>query len=289
MDTVYFLANDRVYDLTIAFLNSVRCHAEVPLCLIPFDSQIDRLVALSKEYDFTVFDTQEVLDRCDRLSLKLHPQVLGHYRKLAAWAGCSERFIYIDVDTVVQGDFAPIFQLLDGFDFVFARSGRNGRQWVWKDSIAETRALSVEQLDFAANTGFICSRARELTLEYAEQSIEAAFRLVPHMEVLCFEQAFLNYLVVTSGKRYTSLQELALASGDSSLPLELYAGTPGALVNDGRILRPAENPVLFVHWAGWWRGKPPRITPPGDPPQPTKMPYDTLWNYYRHLRSGVVW
>lgn len=36
---VYFMANNKVLDMTIAFLNSFRMHnKELPLCLIPYNN-----------------------------------------------------------------------------------------------------------------------------------------------------------------------------------------------------------------------------------------------------------
>ena len=285
MRVIYFLANDAVYEMAVAFLNSLRAQTEARLCLIPFDDDYSRLAMHHLEYDFTIYNNTATLSRCDQISHALHGRVLGHYRKLAAWHGSWEEFLYIDVDTIMQANPAFVFEYLKDYSFVFARSGAAAQQWVWHSTIAEAGVLSTRQIEFSANTGFFCSRSGELTLDQAEAKLHEASLLRPHMELLCFEQSFLNYLVVTSGKEYTSLLELASTTEDKQIPLELYAGTPGGVVEGGTIRLKSANPVLFVHWAGSWSGKTARTTPRGDPPRPDEMSYKVLWAHYRNLRA----
>ena len=77
-DALYFLANDDVYDLTVAFLNSVRRAHDLPLCLIPFDGRIERLGGLAGEYGFSIFDRRDILERCDAISRSFHGAPIGH-------------------------------------------------------------------------------------------------------------------------------------------------------------------------------------------------------------------
>src|SRR5258708_768363 len=99
---MYFLANDSVINNTIAFLNSVRMHnPSLPICLIPFNDDCERVMRLHARYDFSIWSDCEVLRRCDEISLSFHNRVLGHYRKLALWEGGFTQFVYIDTDTVI--------------------------------------------------------------------------------------------------------------------------------------------------------------------------------------------
>lgn len=141
---VYFLANDDVYDLALAFLNSFRRHnSQTNACLIPFDGNIERLAELSEVHRFTIFSRQDVLERCDEISRSFHGSPAGHYRKLAAWEGPYDDFIYIDVDTIVLADVEQFFHFLAEFGFVASHARMKGLQrWVWKESIASTGLLS---------------------------------------------------------------------------------------------------------------------------------------------------
>jgi hypothetical protein len=254
---VYFLANDAILDVTIAFLNSFRlANPTIPLCLIPFDGSTAKIEALSELYSFLVFDDSSQLELCDRISRAFFPQNRGHFRKLAAFEGPFDEFLYIDCDTVVVKDISFVFQFLRYFDFIFSHSDTPGLiRWVWKRSILGGHLLSARQTNFSANTGFFCSKRGVLNLEALEQDLPSAERFKPHMELGCMEQPYLNYAVVTSGKRFTSLLKLKQASGQWDLPLEKWAG-PGlfkwqkdSVCHDGR------NFMLY-HWAGSWAAGP---------------------------------
>ncbi|MEP7095320.1 MAG: hypothetical protein ABI793_14760, partial [Flavobacterium sp.] len=99
---VYFLANNKVLEMATAFLNSFRTHnKDISLCLIPYNNEFDQVKAMKDTYNFSIFDNEELLKICDDISLKFHGNVVGAYRKLVAWEGEFEQFIYIDIDTVV--------------------------------------------------------------------------------------------------------------------------------------------------------------------------------------------
>ncbi len=273
---VYFLANDAVLDQTIAFLNSFRRYNPTGnLCLIPFDDAISNVSSLRHRYGFSMWPDDDVLRQCDSISQLFHGRRLGHYRKLAVWTGPFDRFIYIDCDTVVLGGFDRIFGVLDRFDVVMAVSDApDSRHWVWKDSIDAAGALDRRQLAFAANGGFFVSRHGFLTLDTMSQRMPAALALAPHMELSCYDQPLLNYMIVTSGGRYTSLRVLAGAGDRADIPVERWAGEPGMVVRDGRVVDPDSPPALVMHWAGRWD----HCQRTGDP-----LPYRELWEFYRYL------
>ncbi len=52
---VYFSASDKVYDWTMAFLNSfLTFNPNLRLILIPFNEQCDRILQLQTQYNFEV-------------------------------------------------------------------------------------------------------------------------------------------------------------------------------------------------------------------------------------------
>jgi hypothetical protein len=298
---VYFLANDVIIDLAIAFLNSFRTsNPDLPLRLIPFDAGIRRLAELQATYRFTIYADEEVLRQCDAIGARFHGRVVGHYRKLAAWCGQLDEFIYIDTDTVVLEDVGFVFSLLRDHEFVASHSNlRKLRQWVWKDSILETGALSPEQVEYSASMGFVASRRGAIDLDTIGPAVDRAVRLAPHMAPRCFDQPLLNYLIVTSGRSYTSLLVLARFGEDRSIPLERWAGSWGGVVREGTIGFGGRR-VLLLHWAGEWQprwldralrgllrlvglerrgeGNAPRLL----------MPYRRLWRRYRLMDPPAV-
>lgn len=269
---VYFLANDRVFDLAIAFLNSFRTHNKtMPLCLIPYDAHTRDLAKLAAVYEFAITSNDSLLARCDAISTQFHSRAYGQYRKLAAWHGVFDDFVYIDVDTVVLHNIAFSFSFLDSYDFITSHSNiLSMRKWVWRDSINTTTALSRDQVNYAANTGFIVSRRSLISVDDVERRLSDALLLSPHMELLCAEQPLLNYLMVTSGGSYSSLREISRKSKRSDIPLEIWAGTRDWDVSScGQVVHPRPNPPLLVHWAGEWHRNQ-HLTHP-------------LWRYYRDL------
>ena len=277
---VYFMANNKVLDMTIAFLNSFRMHnKELALCLIPYNNDFEQIEALKEVYHFSIFDNQEQLESCDAISVKFHGNVCGAYRKLAAWEGNFEQFIYIDIDTV----------LLDSLSFVWANlkhckiftSHSNVpqiRKYVWKDSIYTKNKLNKSQIEFAANTGFIVSTKDTLPMSWVLDQVDEALTLKDDMVLFCMEQPFLNFLMVTSGYNYGSLSRFFLSDLSQKInrgiKLEFWAGSPRAKIKKGKLIAPNRLPFFLVHWAGVWHEN------NGDL---SKIPYQKLWEYYRNL------
>jgi len=254
---VYFLANDQIYDLTVAFLNSFRkCNPFISLCLIPFNDSILKISALSEKYNFSIWSDASSLEYCDHLSLNFHHNVIGQYRKLVMWTGIFDEFLYIDTDTIVLQNIDFVFRLLAEFDFLTSYSNLKAiEKWVWKESVYDNPLLTHQQIAYAANTGFIASKKGLLPLELVQNKVQEALQLKYCMELSCLEQAFLNYLIVTSGKKHTSLFTLI----DSDLYTEKYLECWGGekIIKIRGELYKTENhalyKILFIHWAGLWQ------------------------------------
>lgn len=293
----YFLSNDRVLELTKAFLNSFRMHnPEAPLCLIPYNDDCSGVAALSKRYGFDVFSDITALERCDDISLQFCGSVDGSYRKLAMWDGEFEEFCYIDVDTVLLSSPDFVFPLLRDHPCLTSHSNIPGiRKFVWKQSIYRAGALDVDQIDFSANTGFVASCRTFLDLDRIEGKLDAALAVKNHMALYFQEQPLLNYLIVTAGQPYTSLFQLYWGQGvTEGIMLEHWAGTRKGRIRDGQLVgTPA--PVFLVHWAGVWHPRPAEkcwhrlkqrlgwAASDLELDMSMRMPLKTLWKYYRSL------
>ena len=254
---MYFLANDKVIDQAVAFLNSVRAHnPEMPLCLIPYDSKTERIRALASRYNFMILEDESLLSWCDDISLEFHESNCGGrgmYRKLAAWFGPFEEFLYIDVDAVVLRSVDVLFPLLNEFDVVTSYSNDpHGRKFVWLDSVAPNEYISQEEIDYSANMGSILSSRRLFTKGLVNSLVPKAKELSKHMELRCFDQPFNNYIVVKSTKRYTSLRCLNQRSAVRPLPEECWPGDRKWRIGlDGKATYNGEpKELLHIHWSG---------------------------------------
>lgn len=276
----YFLANDAILEQATGFLNSFRAYnPTIPLCLVPFADDHARVGGLANRYDFRMWRDEDALRRCDAISRQFHDgDTMGQYRKLAMWAGPFEEFVYIDSDTIVLDSVDFVFEYLSLYDFVTSHSDiPRIRHWVWRDSIYQTGALRREQIEYAANTGFVVSRVGLLDLEAVWRNLAEPLSLAPHMELLCREQPLLNYLIVTSGRPYSSLWTIAADRGDRDIPQEQWAGHEIGRVEGGRLIPSQVNRVLLVHWAGEWQ----RVRAEGG-----TLPYYDLWRHYHSIGGG---
>jgi hypothetical protein len=276
---VYFLASDGILDMAIAFLNSFRTHnPSIALCLIPYADDVEQLSSLQQEYNFAIWRDVATLQWCDDISRSFHGCAVGQYRKLAAWEGPFGQFVYIDCDTIVLHSIDFALRYLNRFAFLTAHSDiASNRRWVWKDSVFTAGALTNRQISYAANTGFLVSRRECMSREQVQTRLPGALALTKHMELLCCEQPLLNYLIVTSGLRYTSLSTIARnADARLGVPQELWAGCPSIVVRDGRVIHPRKK-FLMMHWAGEWE----RARDEG-----RQIPYYDLWSYYRYSMSS---
>ncbi|MEU7484270.1 carbohydrate binding domain-containing protein [Streptomyces sp. NPDC042319] len=248
---VYFLANDGFLDYATAFLNSFRrFNPTLPLCLIPFADDIGALRSLQSSHDFSVLENREVLAACDTVGTAIRGTPRGHFRKLAMWEGPFDEFAYFDSDTVVLHSADFVFGLLADYGFLTAHGNDpTTRRFVWNDSIEDTARLTEEQISFAGATGFLASRKECLSLADIVERLPEIRELVPHMCPGLNDQPVLNYLMVTSGYRFSSLSGLVWA-GATDLPLEWWGGHPVGATEDGHVAWPDDRHPFFVHWSG---------------------------------------
>ncbi|MFC2101133.1 hypothetical protein ACFLRZ_04815 [Bacteroidota bacterium] len=256
---VYFVANDRVIEMTLAFLNSFRkFNPEISLCLIPFRSDTDQLIGLKEKYNYSIYNNDEVLSFCDDISIQFHGEIIGHYRKLAIWQGYFDEFVYIDIDMLVLKNIDFAFQLLHQYDFITANSNMPASEkWVWKESIYQTNALNHDQIRYAANTGFIVSKKHVITINYIKSKLSPALQLSTYMELHCSDQPLINYLIVTSNKRYTSLHVLLDSPLYPQNYIEFWAGNNKKYLmkNMQTLSKSKLRDVFLIHWAGVWQLK----------------------------------
>lgn len=258
----YFLADDKMYDYVITFLNSFKkFNPDAKLSLVPFNSRISKIKQLQKHYGFDIYQDDEKLKFFDHISHEFHHKTIGHYRKLACWFGSFDEFIYLDIDTIIQRNLNDLFDYLANYDYVTATSNHLSiRRWVWKNSVDDLSAvhgLSRKQIDYGANTGFIISHKSILSVELIKQLLIESKSAKEYMFLGCLEQPFLNYVITKSSHKYTSLFEQRTLTDDHLIPLERFAGLGQNIVKDLVLLRMndngniyPDNPTLVVHFCG---------------------------------------
>jgi len=109
---VYILGNDRIYPWAVAFLESFRHYnPDLPLRLIPFDEKSDRIKALAQQYGATIHEDEAAYQRLEQIGHLVGRDIVsfGHhwFRRLAAFWGPLDEFIYLDARIVVVSDLQP--------------------------------------------------------------------------------------------------------------------------------------------------------------------------------------
>lgn len=133
---IYTLANDVVYDQLVALLNSIEANVspDIPVCVIPFNESIELVSReIAARPNVTLFDNWAAIQRWENFADTVwaaHPEAQkrkpgsapwgkGHHRRLAAFDGPFDRFVFYDGDSLAMKPLDGVFAKLDEFDFVF--------------------------------------------------------------------------------------------------------------------------------------------------------------------------
>ena len=168
---IYIVANDKVIESAIALLNSIRLYnCQVPVFLIPFDDNYQQVAAalssihgvrLFPNLEFVEQFTREIGQTFDRNFLALPNKM----RKLAAWFGPLDEFLYIDTDIIVFEDIADNLNKLSEVDFFccdyhhLSEKLRN----VFSPAVKQQNIFTDSQLQDVFNSGFWASRKGTIT------------------------------------------------------------------------------------------------------------------------------
>jgi hypothetical protein len=267
-DGLYTLANDHVVDWLIALLESLRAHEpDLPVTVIPFDGDLARIRSLSGRYGFEVADDPR-LEALDDIGRTLWPEdevSVGAMRKLFAFFGPYERFLFLDSDVVVLEPLGRFFeaQRRAGCDFAFFDDELD---MVYKPG--DFRSEMVQKRGAQGfNTGAWGSRAGAFELAELRDLVTRA-RSVKHEFVDVLEQSLINYCVDVKGLSVCAFRDLVPHGGT-------YAGLRLRREGDALVVRDARRAdsglaAPFVHWSGQALGP--------------LMPYRRLFLRYRLAR-----
>ena len=113
---IFTLANDVVIDSTLALFESLKTFApDLPLRIIPYDTQQQRLAFLAHRFGHSYFESP-LLDSLHRLGKSFYPLqefAARGFRKLAAFEGPFDRFLFLDSDVVALSPLAPLLQAIE--------------------------------------------------------------------------------------------------------------------------------------------------------------------------------
>jgi hypothetical protein len=279
---IYIVGNDRVIDNAIALLNSIRRYdQEVPVYLIPFNDDYQQIAEiLTTVHNVQIFPDLQLLTQFTQHIGEVFPQdflaLPNKMRKLVAWFGPLDEFIYIDTDIIVFEKIADNLDKLAKFDFLCCdyHHKNEGLRNVFSPIVKEQKIFTEVQLQDVFNSGFFASKKGTIT----EQTMENTLReCATHKEYFDFscgvtDQPVLNYLILKLINKRCNLVRTPDGEAGS------WAGSPHFQEKDfilyDRVATPGEyrtKKLKYVHWAGM-------KMKPG-------TPYYKLWEHYRHLHE----
>ncbi|MCG8367657.1 MAG: methionine synthase [Pseudanabaenales cyanobacterium] len=271
---IYIVANDKVADNAIALLSSLRLSdPEIPVVLIPFNNAYQKVAStLAGLYQVECFPDLAFLEDFTQTIGEIFPRdflaLPNKMRKLVAWFGPLDDFLYIDTDILV---FEPISKTLDYLsqsDFLCCDYHYKGRglQDVFSPLIQAQGIFSQDELTDVFNSGFWGSKKEAISLE---QMYSLLRECAQHREYFDFssgttDQPIMNFLVLKSIPKRLNITQVNPGEPGS------WAGSQH-FREENHILYDRDRALRYLHWAG---------TPmrPGGP-------YRPLWEYYRYLND----
>ena len=273
---IYIVANDRVIENAIALLNSIRCYnLDIPVMLIPFNDEYYQVAEiLGTLHQVQVFPDLELIDQFtqtvgeifDRDFLKLPNKM----RKLAAWFGPFEQFLYIDTDIIVFEDIAANLDQLETVDFFccdFHFSGEKLRN-IFSPVVLEQQIFTETELEDVFNSGFWGANKDAITPEKLYATLKECAQ---HRDYFDFtegvtDQPVVNYLVLKNIPKRMNLVKVPEGAPGNWGGSSHFKEIDHILYDKGKRLQ-------YIHWAG-------------TPIQPGGA-YWKIWEYYRYLHEGT--
>ena len=269
---VYIVANEKVGDNAIALLASLRrLDPDVPGFMIPFNDDYQTLfqtlntayrVQLFPDLAFLEAFTQKISDIFPRDFLALPNKM----RKLAAWFGPLDEFLYIDTDILFFEPVSDTLAYLDQADFVCCDYHFKGRKLrdVFSPVVGERGIFPADIVNSVFNSGLWGAKKGTIALEQMYQRLEDCAQNRDYFDFSggTTDQPIMNYLVLNSIDKRLNI-------------VQVNPGEPGSwggmnhFVTRDQALYDGDTRLRYLHWAGTPMG-------PGGP-------YRELWEYYRYL------
>ena len=272
MRGVYIVANDKVQENAIALISSLRRYdPDIPVYLIPFNQDYRTVADRLSEYQVALFPDLGFLDQLTQQIGEIFPRdflaLPNKMRKLAAWFGPLDEFLYIDTDILFFTPVSDTLAYLDQADFIWCDYHfKRGLEDVFSNVVREQNLFSAEALGDVFNSGLWGSRKSALSLEQLYQVLADC---AAHREYFDFssgttDQPIMNYLVLKTIPRRLNIVKANLGEPGS------WGGSPH-FEQRGEQLFDGDRPLRYLHWAGT--------------PMRAGGPYRSLWEHYRYLND----
>ena len=273
MRGVYIVANDKVGENAIALMSSIRLRdPEIPVFLIPFNDDHKTVAQrLADLYNVQLFPDLDFLDSLTDQIGEIFPRdflaLPNKIRKLAAWFGPLDEFLYIDTDILFFTPVTDTLRYLDQADFIWCDYHyTRGLEDVFSSVVPDQNIFDSEALKDVFNSGLWGSRKSVLSLE---QLYDVLKECAAHKEYFdfssgCTDQPIMNYLVLK-----TMSQRLNIVKVNPGEPGS-WGGSPH-FERQGDVLFDGERPLRYLQCAGT------QMRPGG--------PYRALWTHYRYLND----
>ncbi|MDC0834090.1 methionine synthase [Geitlerinema sp. CS-897] len=274
---IYIVANDKVYEQTIALLKSIRHRdTETPIVMIPFDDNHQKVAEIvTKEYGVQLYEDLEFVET---LCQQLH-EIFGKdffnnpnkQRKQACWFGPFDEFLYIDVDIVVFEKIIDNLKYFDKYDFLCCDyQYTNSIANVFTPKVLEEGVFTEDDLKDVFNSGWWASKKNLFSVQ---DLYDTFTECAQHPDYFDFsqkttDQPIFNYLVLKRiSRRFNVVRRPGGAPGS-------WAGSPHFEQKGDRLFDPKTGqPLQYLHWAGV------RIEP--------GCPYWEIWQHYRYLGEPI--
>jgi len=270
MRGVYIVANDKVMENAIALLSSLRLRdPDVPVYLIPFNNDYRTAAArLCELYNVQLFPDLAFLTALTDSIGEIFPAdflaLPNKMRKLAAWFGPLDEFLYIDTDILLFTPVSETLSYLDQADFIWCDYHfKGGLEDVFSDVVPEQGIFDDDALKDVFNSGLWGSKKSALSLEALYSLLREC---AAHREYFDFsngttDQPIMNYLVLKAIPNRLNI-------------VKANPGEPGSwggtshFKRRGDVLFDGDRPLRYLHWAGT--------------PMETGGPYRSIWEHYRY-------
>ncbi|WP_016953442.1 Npun_R2821/Npun_R2822 family protein [Anabaena sp. PCC 7108] len=274
---IYIVANDHVIENAIALLNSIRQYdQEVTVYLIPFNDKYHKVAdTLATLHNVKIFPDLELIDKFtqrigeifDRDFLALPNKM----RKLVAWFGPLDEFIYIDTDIVVFEKISNDLDKLAELDFFCCdyHHANDKLRNIFSPLVKEQQIFTDIQLEDVFNSGFWGSKKGVISYEQMDETLREC---ATHREYFDFsegvtDQPVLNYLILKLIAKRGNLVKIPGGGPGSWGGSRNFQEQDYILYDQGKRLK-------YLHWAGI-------KMKPGSP-------YWQLWRHYRYLHEGKL-
>jgi hypothetical protein len=245
----------------------------VPIFLIPFDDNYQQVAAaLSSRHGVQLFPNLEFVEQFTREIGKIFDRnflaLPNKMRKLVAWFGPLDEFLYIDTDIIVFEDIAANLNKLSQVDFFccdyhhLSEKLRN----IFSPFVKEQNIFADSEFQDVFNSGFWASRKGTIT---ESQMSEILRECAQHREYFDFtqnvtDQPILNYIILKLIPKRLNLVKVSETEPGS------WAGSPHFQEID-YVLYDKGKRLKYIHWAGI--------------PIKSGSPYWELWKHYRYLNE----